>query len=523
MALGMSITAAMLRVRFVVWRGFAFAALIVGVALVFVPAARADFGATNAELSGFSAHPSVLSCGPTSGCLIADDAHRVPEGEDNRVITAVDVLLPAGSFVIDVVLMDVSNGLPTQYTVLSRSATRPSPLDFATTPSRIEGGGVRRLTLERPLSLGTSVPTVGLLIRGFSGSVTFGFHDTRDTVSQRLSNSSAWRGRSGEPGETVIGSPPDDVLNDPDTPELFGKFALMPARFVTGIAGGGADLRITKTSLKPIYIAPRNILEFRLVVKNLGPKAAKKVVVTDVMESPFKPFLRITRIFSPRRVKCSEVKKHPPTVRCRTAKMKKGDKFKVTIRARIVAILAVLSYQNLIRGAPYQYFNDAAANAKRPGDPFDGNNSSSLAFGITARGGPCPSDVIRGTRSGDAFDTAGDANSHTILGLGGADVIVGTKSGDCILGGPGRDALFGEGGSDWIDGGPGNDVIKTTIEDNAIDNGTGDAIWGGPDNDRINAINGSRDVIDCGTGKDRVKADVEDRVAGNCERVLRFS
>ena len=490
------------------WLGLAFTALVVGVALVFAPAARADFGATEAELaSDASLHPSELSCGPTSGCLIADTAHRVPDGEDGKVITAVDVFLPVGSYVVDVVVMDVSDGSPTEYTVLSKSATTPSPA---------AGGGVRRLTLMTPLALGTSVPTVGLLIRGFSGRVTFRFNDTRDSASLRRSNASAWLGRTGEPGETVRGFPPDDVMSDPDRPELDGNFALMPARFITSEPAVGADLRITKTSRKPTYKAPRGQLQFKLVVTNLGPRAAKQVSVTDTIASPFNPFLRITRIFSPRRVTCKEVRRHPPKVVCKTKKMKNGDKFTVFIRARIAASLPVLAAQNVILGAPFKYFNDAAVNAKQPADPIDANNSATATFKISTGRFKCPSAIIKGTAFED-FILIGPGVAKTALGLGGHDRLEGGHRRDCILGGEGRDFLDGRRGVDWLDGGPGSDEINVAL----TSGGPGDRIWGGLGNDEIFAANLRADVIDCGPGKDTVLADKRDRVARNCEKVRR--
>jgi hypothetical protein len=45
-----------------------------------------------------------------------------------------------------------------------------------------------------------------------------------------------------------------------------------------------------------------------------------------------------------------------------------------------------------------------------------------------------------------------------------------------------------------------------------------DHVFGGPGNDRIDAIGGDADVIDCGAGFDRVQKDRRDRVR-RCEVV----
>ncbi len=201
---------------------FVFTALALIAYLATIATARADFGATEAELENIAPHAAVLSCGATSGCVITDNAHNVPEADDKKVITAVDVVLPVGAYVVGVVVLDASDGLPVQYSVLAKSATTPSPADGLAFELNTQ-------KLEDPLKVRAG-QSVGLHVKGFAGSVKFRFHNTLSAGSPRLANASAWTGRGSEPGETYSGDPPAEVMNDPERPEPAGKCAFIPPR-----------------------------------------------------------------------------------------------------------------------------------------------------------------------------------------------------------------------------------------------------------------------------------------------------
>ena len=116
---------------------------------------------------------------------------------------------------------------------------------------------------------------------------------------------------------------------------------------------------------------------------------------------------------------------------------------------------------------------------------------SAAADTATIRGTP-GANVLRGTKHAD-----------TIYGGSGADRLYGLQGSDRLYGGPGKDAVYGGAGNDWIDGGPGNDHI-----------------YGGPGNDVIYG-GGGIDTISCGPGHDIVHADAKDHAAADCEVVIR--
>ncbi len=116
---------------------------------------------------------------------------------------------------------------------------------------------------------------------------------------------------------------------------------------------------------------------------------------------------------------------------------------------------------------------------------------SAAADTATVRGTAGPN-VLRGTKHADTI--YGRAGRDRIYGLQGNDTLYGGRGNDRIYGGPGNDRIYGGPGNDRIYGGPGNDTI-----------------WGGAGKDRIS----------CGAGHDVVHADRLDRVASDCEVVIR--
>lgn len=137
-------------------------------------------------------------------------------------------------------------------------------------------------------------------------------------------------------------------------------------------------------------------------------------------------------------------------------------------------------------------------------------------------------DPCLGTTRNDVM--TGDGNDNLICGRSGYDKI--------ILGG-GNDIGVGNGGSpagDVIDGGYGKDTIvgdnmnvPGAPEDCGGQNGGGDNLNGGPDDDKIyhsniispTASDGWKDIINCGPGKDEafINTRIDADVAINCEIV----
>lgn len=125
-------------------------------------------------------------------------------------------------------------------------------------------------------------------------------------------------------------------------------------------------------------------------------------------------------------------------------------------------------------------------------------------------------------------------------GTSGADIMIGSESGDSLNGFYGDDRIEGRGGEDCLEGQSGDDVVSGGDEHDELDGGPGsDRLYGGADADEIEDLVGrdtvgggggadsittrdsNRDVIRCGGGRDRVQADRKDRVSGDCERIVR--
>ena len=106
---------------------------------------------------------------------------------------------------------------------------------------------------------------------------------------------------------------------------------------------------------------------------------------------------------------------------------------------------------------------------------------------------------VAGTKGGvpeqlvlNGADTVGDmANlsalmvtdvTFTLNGLGGDDVLTGSKASDSLDGGVGNDTLTGGAGVDTVNGGLGNDLINVSAADDA---GAGESLDGGDGNDTL--------------------------------------
>lgn len=122
--------------------------------------------------------------------------------------------------------------------------------------------------------------------------------------------------------------------------------------------------------------------------------------------------------------------------------------------------------------------------------------------------------TVVGTLGNDVLRSPAISLAEVICGLGGNDVLRGSKLQETLDGGAGNDLIVGREGNDRIFGSKGNDTIVGGAGVDTIDGGAGrDAIDAGPGNDRI--IGGlGKDKINGGTGKDKAKRDPQDTFKG---------
>jgi uncharacterized delta-60 repeat protein len=106
-------------------------------------------------------------------------------------------------------------------------------------------------------------------------------------------------------------------------------------------------------------------------------------------------------------------------------------------------------------------------------------------------------DTVDASRVNVPVRVDGGAGNDSILGGGGADVLLGNAGNDTIFGGGGADTLRGDDGNDYLNGGAG-----------------ADRVFGDAGNDQIFALDGVADQVDGGAGFDRVKSDGTDVLAG---------
>ncbi len=117
-------------------------------------------------------------------------------------------------------------------------------------------------------------------------------------------------------------------------------------------------------------------------------------------------------------------------------------------------------------------------------------------------------EVLVGTAGNDVYAPRnnGERGPLIILGLEGNDVICGSRGDDVISGGPGNDVIDGRAGNDSIDGGEGQDILEGGRDDDIIDGGDGhdiltggrgaDQLFGGPGIDVI--YGDDQDTVDHG-------------------------
>jgi RTX calcium-binding nonapeptide repeat (4 copies) len=153
--------------------------------------------------------------------------------------------------------------------------------------------------------------------------------------------------------------------------------------------------------------------------------------------------------------------------------------------------------------------NDTLESSIAP-DFLNGNTGNDLISG-SADGdiGRSSSQVRIGSlsRDGSAYILTEGSDTFTIplglldtligglRGLGGADSITGSESGDIVSGDEGNDRIEGRGGADLLKGGAGNDFLSGGAGQNGLLGGDGaDTLQGGESADGVNA-NAGNDVI----------------------------
>jgi Ca2+-binding RTX toxin-like protein len=195
-------------------------------------------------------------------------------------------------------------------------------------------------------------------------------------------------------------------------------------------------------------------------------------------------------------------------------------------------------------------------------DAGDGNDTISAAGLATipaAMVGGAGADTLTGGGAGDALD--GEADNDSLNGGGGDDVLSGDGGADSIVGGDGidlavhaeatpssytidgvaNDGAAGEGddiatdvenvtasaaadGTVSLAGSAGPNQLVVTQGKGTIVGGAGaDVLEGGPQDDVVDARDGTADVVTCGGGSDTVLADTVDTVSPTCEAVQRFA
>lgn len=160
--------------------------------------------------------------------------------------------------------------------------------------------------------------------------------------------------------------------------------------------------------------------------------------------------------------------------------------------------------------------NDTLESSIAP-DLLNGNTGNDLISG-SADGdiGRSSSQVGSGSLSADggAYILTEQSDTFTIplglldtligglRGLGGADSITGSESGDIVYGDEGNDRIEGRGGDDLVYGGAGNDFLSGGAGQNGLLGGPGaDTLQGGESADGVNG-NAGKDVIFGGGGDD---------------------
>ena len=193
----------------------------------------------------------------------------------------------------------------------------------------------------------------------------------------------------------------------------------------------------------------------------------------------------------------------------------------------------------LVVGGHFFYVGDDKADkcgAGRPGEPqLDPNGECQRRQGIAAYslGGrlnpnwhPAYSGSyslvwdlhVEGSRlhTGGEFKKVSGVTQNSYARLSPASIkgtIKGNNRANNLVGTPDSETIYGYGGADRIDARGGTDTLRL--------GGGKDEGRGGRGDDRISAVDWSKDAIYCGPGSDRVKANPGDNVTKECEKVIR--
>jgi hypothetical protein len=183
------------------------------------------------------------------------------------------------------------------------------------------------------------------------------------------------------------------------------------------------------------------------------------------------------------------------------------------------SVQAVAVYDGqLVVGGHFFYVGDDKADkcgAGRPGEPqLDPNwhpaysGSYSLVWDLHVEG-------LR-LHTGGEFKKVSGVTQNSYARLSPASIkgtIKGNNRANNLVGTPDSETIYGYGGADRIDARGGTDTLGL--------GGGKDEGRGGRGDDRIRAVDGSKDNIYCGPGSDRVKANPGDNVTKECEKVIR--
>ncbi|WP_293149044.1 MULTISPECIES: calcium-binding protein [unclassified Microcoleus] len=166
--------------------------------------------------------------------------------------------------------------------------------------------------------------------------------------------------------------------------------------------------------------------------------------------------------------------------------------------------LALLDKNDILNGSSAQDFLDSNTGKDFISGSADGDiGRSSSQVGIGSLSADGSAYIL--TEQSDTF-TVPLGLLDTLLGglrgLGGADSITGSESGDIIYGDEGNDRIEGRGGDDLLYGGLGNDFLSGGTGQNGLLGGPGaDTLQGGESADGVNGNSGN-DVIFGGGGDD---------------------
>lgn len=270
-----------------------------------------------------------------------------------------------------------------------------------------------------------------------------------------------------------------------------------------------ADISVVKTRITKRRPGIGGAADFKVLVTNNGPSAAKGVVLYDTFDEP--------DLISEGSISFPGPTGGPGGGACAPGALSPTLKFRPNLLGGPSPFGASTVLRcpigNMAPGQSTEYFffneagplkprvsskvvrNYAAAEAGGgPPDPYLFNNFSEAEIKLRRDG--CR------VRAGNVL--TGNEKPNRIRG---------TKKNDAIYGLGKNDRLWGNKGNDCIFGGEGNDML--------VGNADFDRMYGGEGKNFYNAVDGKRDLIFCDSRRDRGRIDSKDRLKRKC-RSKRF-